>query len=70
MKADELNRIYERAIRDLDEPEKSVANVAFAAGFLMGGEMHHSAMTVMALAARRFGRDANFLDLKRRLGLE
>lgn len=70
MKPEQVVRAFEDAVRNIDNPDYTMAGVHFTVGYLLGGDMAHAAMLVLALAEQRFGpRAPGLTDLKRKIGL-
>jgi hypothetical protein len=73
MRREEMGRVWMEVAGTVsgatDDGKLAGALVSFTVGFLMGGDMPHSAVLVIALAEARYGNPLWLVDLKRKVGL-
>lgn len=69
MRQQAMVRAYNDVVVNIEDPTYTLASVAFAAGFLAGGEVYYGFATVIAIAEQLYGGTPDMADLKRKVGL-
>jgi hypothetical protein len=64
-----MSRAWLDVTRDVGNPDFTMANVTFTAGFLAGGEKYHAAALVIALAEKVYGPHRELFSIKHSLGI-
>jgi hypothetical protein len=64
-----MKRAWNDVANDIRNPDFTLANVSYTAGFLQGCEKYHGAALVIALAEQAYGDHPELLRLKRKVGI-